>query len=243
MNATYLGADVPIPGTSTSDVDLPYFRSFFASHFDRELEDQGLSLAQVLTNMRLLNDGSLTVAGALLFATDPTPLLPAFQIKAVSYPGNEIHVSEYIESVDIRGRIDAQFAQALSFILRHLRREQRGQGVNSEGKLEIPPIVFEELLANAIIHRDYFISAPIRIFVFDNRIEIISPGHLPNNLTVENIRSGNSNMRNPILASYATRVLPYRGLGSGIVRVLKEYPEVDFEDDRDGNLFKAIVLR
>jgi len=44
------------------------------------------------------------------------------------------------------------------------------------------------LLVNALVHRDYLVSAPIRIFVFDDRIEIISPGHLPNNLTVEKIR-------------------------------------------------------
>jgi predicted HTH transcriptional regulator len=49
---------------------------------------------------------------------------------------------------------------------------------------EISPVVFEELLVNALMHRDYLISAPIRLFIFDNRIEIISPGHLPNNLTV-----------------------------------------------------------
>jgi ATP-dependent DNA helicase RecG len=207
------------------------------------LEEQGLSLAQVLSNMRLLNTGLLTVSGALLFATDPTPLVPAFHIKAVCYPGTDIHASQYADSADIYGRIDSQFEQAISFVLRNLRREQRKQGVNSEGILEVPRIVFEELLANAIIHRDFFVSAPIRIFMFDDRIEIISPGHLPNNLTVANIRSGNSNMRNPSLASYATKVLPYRGLGNGIVRAIKEYPEIEFIDDRDGNRFLAIVRR
>jgi ATP-dependent DNA helicase RecG len=103
--------------------------------------------------------------------------------------------------------------------------------------------VLEELIANALIHRDYFISAPIRIFIFNNRVEIISPGHLPNNLTIENIKSGNSNIRNPILASFATKLLPYRGLGSGIRRALKAYPNIDFIDDRDNNLFKAIITK
>src|SRR5450755_765722 len=102
----------------------------------------------------------------------------------------------------------------MGFVVRHLRRGQAEQGLNSLGELEIPRIVLEELLANAFIHRDYFVSAPIRIFIFDDRIEIISPGHLPNNLTVANIRSGNSNIRNPILTSYATWALPYRGLGT-----------------------------
>jgi ATP-dependent DNA helicase RecG len=237
------GDDIPIPGTSASDIDVEYFRQFFTKRFGMDLDEQSLSLAQVLTNMRLLNTGLLTVSGALLFATDPTPLVPAFHIKAVCYPGTDIHASQYADSADIYGRIDAQFQQAMSFILRNLRREQREQGVNSEGVLEIPRIVFEELVANAIIHRDFFVTAPIRIFIFDDRIEIISPGHLPNNLTIANIRSGNSNIRNPILASYATKVLPYRGLGNGIVRAIKEYPHIDLIDDRDSNRFVAIVPR
>ncbi|MFN5196364.1 MAG: RNA-binding domain-containing protein [Planctomyces sp.] len=237
------GDDIPVPGTSVSDIDVEYFRQFFTKRFGMDLEEQGLSLAQVLTNMRLLSTGLLTVSGALLFATDPTPLVPAFHIKAVCYPGTDIHASQYADSADIYGRIDSQFEQAMSFVLRNLRREQRDQGVNSEGILEVPRIVFEELLANAIIHRDFFVSAPIRIFMFDDRVEIISPGHLPNNLTVANIRSGNSNMRNPILASYATKVLPYRGLGNGIVRAIKEYPKIDLIDDRDGNRFVVIVRR
>jgi ATP-dependent DNA helicase RecG len=161
----------------------------------------------------------------------------------VCYPGNDIHPSTYIDSEDILGRIQTQFEKSLSFVLRNLRREQMGQGVNSTGEAEIPRIVLEELLANALIHRDYFVSAPIRIFVFGDRVEIISPGHLPNNLTLANIRSGNSNIRNPILTSYATKVIPYRGLGTGILRAVKAYPDIEFVDDRDGNLFKAIISR
>ena len=135
-------------------------------------------------------------------------------------PGNDIHATTYMDSEDIFGRIQTQFEESLSFVLRNLRRQQNGKGVNTTGKVEIPKFVLEELLTNALIHRDYFVSAPIRTFIFDERVEIISPDFLPNNLTVANIRSGNSNIRNPILTSYATTVLPYRGLGTGILRAL-----------------------
>jgi ATP-dependent DNA helicase RecG len=111
------------------------------------------------------------------------------------------------------------------------------------GNLEISRIALEEIFANALVHRDYFISAPIRVFIFDDRVEIISPGHLPNNLTIENIKAGNSNLRNPVLASFSNKILPYRGLGSGIIRALQQYPAIDFVDDREGNLFKAIFKR
>ena len=98
-------------------------------------------------------------------------------------------------------------------------------------------------MANALIHRDYFISAPVRIFLYRDRIEIISPGHLPNFLTVENIKAGNSNIRNPILASFATKLLLYRRLGSGIRRALKAYPDIDFIDDKEGNTFTVVIRR
>jgi ATP-dependent DNA helicase RecG len=237
------GDDIPVPGTSAADIDLEVFHGFFRSRYEQELDEQNLSLAQVLSNMRLLTDERLTVTGVLLFARNPAALLPAFHVKAVSYPGTDIHETTYLENADITGRIDRQFEGALSFIFRHLRRGQAGQDINSLGELEIPRITLEELLANALIHRDYFVSAPIRIFVFDDRIEIISPGNLPNNLTVANIRSGTSNMRNPILSSIATHVLPYRGLGTGILRAVRAYPHIDFEDDRDRNEFRVILRR
>jgi ATP-dependent DNA helicase RecG len=237
------GDDVLVPGTSLSDIDLDYFRRFFRSRYEQDLEEQGQSLGRVLSNMRLLTDGSLTVSGVLLFAKNPEVFLPVFHVKAVCYPGNDIHATAYLDSSDILGRLQTQFEESLSFVLRNLRREQTGQGVNTTGSVEIPRIVLEELLANALIHRDYFVSAPTRLFVFDDRVEIISPGHLPNNLTVANILSGNSNIRNPVLTSFATKLLPYRGLGTGILRALRAHPAIDFEDDEEGNLFRAVIRR
>jgi ATP-dependent DNA helicase RecG len=95
-----------------------------------------------------------------------------------------------------------------------------------------------------LVHRDYLVSAPIRLFIFDNRIEIISPGHLPNNLTIERIRAGISNIRNPILISFVAKgLLPYHGLGSGVKRALDAWPDIDFTDDREGCLFTVTVHR
>jgi ATP-dependent DNA helicase RecG len=95
-----------------------------------------------------------------------------------------------------------------------------------------------------LIHRDYFVSAPVRIFVFDDRIEIISPGSLPDHLTVEKIQAGNSIQRNPILTSFIAKgLLPYRGLGIGVRRALEEWPRIKFIDDRDRCLFTSIVER
>ena len=79
--------------------------------------------------------------------------------------------------------------------------------------------------------------------IFDDRIELVSPGALPNNLTVEHIRNGVSNMRNPLIASFATKELPYRGIGTGIRRALAGVPELGLESDHDRNLFTARIPR
>jgi ATP-dependent DNA helicase RecG len=196
-----------------------------------------------MENMNLAKNGQLNICGTLLFATRPQVRLPVFIVKAVAFPGVDIEDEHYIDSQDINGKLSDVFQKVLNFILANVRHIQKEQGINSVGEPEIPRIVFEELIANALIHRDYFVSSPIKVLVFIDRVEIISPGHLPNNLTIENIKMGNSNVRNPVLASFAPKVLPYRGLGSGIKRAIKAYPDIDFIDDRDGNNFKAIIRR
>ena len=235
------GDEVPANGISVADMDHPYFIDFFQKEYDETLDEQESSLPQLLQNMNLCRDSVMNVAGALLFAKRPQFRLPNFIVKAVCYPGNAIDEDHYLDSRDITGKIADIFQQTISFINTNIRHSQGSKTVNSPGTPGIPRVVLEELMANALIHRDYFISAPIRVFVFSDGIEILSPGHLPNNLTIENIKSGNSNIRNAILASFATKILPYRGLGNGIRRALKAYPDIEFIDDKDGNLFRVII--
>jgi len=235
--------ETPVAGLSAGDVDMPYFEGFFEQQFGEALAQHNQPLPQLLSNMNLMNQGQLNVAGSLLFARAPQYALPAFIVKAVAFVGTQIEDERYIDSRDITGKLADVFQQTLGFIIANTRAAQGEQGFNSPGLPEIPRIVWEELVANALIHRDYFISAPVRVLVFADRVEIISPGHLPNNLTIENIKAGNSNMRNPILASFAAKLLPYRGLGSGLLRVIRAWPQIELIDDRAGNLFKAIVAR
>jgi len=238
------GDEIPVSGLTVSDIDLDYFRRFYQDYFGESLDQSRESISSVLRNMNLATEeGSLNIAGALLFAKDPRYRLPAFMVKAVAFPGDNIEDTDYLDSRDISGKIGDVFQQVIGFISNNTKRLQGGQGFNSIGEWEIPRDALEELVANALIHRDFFISAPVRVLVFRNRIEIISPGHLPNNLTIENIKYGNSNIRNPILATFATRILPYRGLGSGIRRALQSYPDIEFKDDRDGNLFVVTIRR
>lgn len=237
------GDEIPAKGLGIKELDREYFDAFLQKHFNTSLAELDIPLETLLENMNLMKDGVFNVAGALLFTRNPSFNLPLFIVKAVAFPGTDTNTQTYLDSQDMSGKMLNVFRDSLSFVTRNLHHLQAGQSVNSTGELEIPPIVFEELIANALIHRDYFVSSTIRLLIFRDRIEIISPGHLPNNLTVEKIKLGNSNIRNPILVSFASRILPYRGLGSGIMRALAAYPDITFVDDRENNLFKAIIKR
>ncbi|CAC9546203.1 ATP-dependent DNA helicase [uncultured Gammaproteobacteria bacterium] len=235
------GDEVSTSTMTMADLDNRSFSDFYEKQYKEKLEDQALPLKQLLDNLNLSKDGILNIAGALLFGKNVALKLPAFIIKCVTYPNTKIDEDNYIDSQDMTGVLKNVFDDTLGFVLRNIKRKQQGQGVNSLGRLAIPKIVFEELIVNALIHRDYSISAPVKVFIFSDRVEIISPGHLPNNLTIENIKQGNSNIRNPILASFATKILPYRGLGSGIRRAIEAYKCIEFFEDRDGNSLKVVI--
>ena len=227
------------------DLDKLRFRDYLRDVYKQDYPDSPADLVRLLQNLNLATEtGVLNLAGLLLFAEQPERFTPQFMFKAIRFPGNSIHASEFLDSEDFAGPLRKVFDGAMAFVLRNLHKVQAGRGVNAPGVPEIPPVVFEELLVNALVHRDYLVGAPIRLFIFDNRIEIISPGHLPENLTVEKIRTGNSNIRNPILVSHVAKgILPYRGLASGIQRALEAWPKIEFTEDREGCLFTATIHR
>ena len=115
--------------------------------------------------------------------------------------------------------------------------------VNSVGILEIPEVVLEELLQNALVHFDLLNHAAIRLLIFNDRIEIINPGCLYGGLTVDDIKLGVSRQRNPLMAGFAAKTMIYRGLGSGIVRAMREDNHIDFDNEVSANQFKVTIWR
>jgi predicted HTH transcriptional regulator len=87
------------------------------------------------------------------------------------------------------------------------------------------------------------IEAPLRVFIFDNRIEIHSPGLLPEGVSMESIKHGASVPRNKLLFNHGINLLPYTGAGSGITRALKFTPDIKFVNDETLNEFVVTVER
>jgi len=229
-----------VPNTSISDIDKYRIQDFF----EKIGEDVEECQTEVLyKNLNILNDNRLTLGGLLFFSRNPQRFRPAFCIKAVSFFGNDIANSDYRDSEDIIGTIPEMFEKGMSFFSRNLHHTQQGQNFNSEGILEISKIALEEILQNALTHRDYTKNSPIRLFIFDDRIELISPGSLPNSLTIENIKMGNAVVRNNLIVSFSSKMMKYKGLGSGIRRALKEEPKLQLIDDKDGEQFIVKIER
>ena len=118
-----------------------------------------------------------------------------------------------------------------------------GEEFNSMGKLEIPYTSLVEFTVNSLVHRSLNMKAPVRIFIFDNRVEIHSPGALPNGLTIDDIKAGTSMPRNMFLFNNAIYLLPYTGVGSGITRALDEDVNVTFMNNDKAQEFVITVWR
>ena len=244
QNAHLLHADeLPVHGMSIDDFDIPYFNNYFLKRYGHLPDNENRSLPRLLENMGLMSGESLTVCGALLFAKEPCYKIPGFIVKAGAFDAYDLSTNNYQDSRNIEGKLENVYKQTVRFIVSCLRHVQGDQDFNSIGIPEIPYETIGELVSNSLIHRDYFVSAPVRVFIFRDRVEMYSPGHLPNNLTVEKIMLGVSNTRNQLLASHANHIIPYRGYGSGILKALANYPDIDFFDDRERNQFKVVIKR
>ena len=233
----------PIPFTSEKDVNGSILDEFIRKEYGREKESFGVPYTELLQNLNILRGDKITLAGLLFFGKNPQQFRPTFMIKAVSFFGNNIAGVNYRDSKDITGTLPELFEKGMSFLKANLHSVQAGQGFNSIGQLEISEIALEELLQNALVHRDYTRNAPVRLLIFDNRVEIISPGCLPDGLTVESIKLGTAVVRNPFIASFCAKIMPYRGLGSGIIRALKEEPDLEFMNDPERMQFTSVIGR
>jgi predicted HTH transcriptional regulator len=231
-----------VPNTSAKEVNTFEVRRYISAIQPDAKEDLVID-ERLLTNLNVLKNGCLTLGGSLFFSYNPQKQRPAFCIKAVSFFGNSIGGSSYRNSWDIEGTIPEMYRQAMTFFTSNLYSLQNGQDFNSVGILEISKTALEELLQNAIVHRDYSKNAPIRIMIFDNRVEIISPGALPNTLTVENIKLGNAVVRNNLIVSYCSKLMKYRGFGSGITRALELQPDIELVNDVEGEQFIVRIPR
>lgn len=122
---------------------------------------------------------------------------------------------------ELEGVLEEQITGAQSFLDLHLRTGASIRGFRREDRPEIPAEVLREAVVNAVAHRDYSLRGQVRLFVFADRVEIISPGSLPNTVTLDNIRFGIHVERNPILVTFLAKMGLLSQVGTGIPRMIR----------------------
>lgn len=234
-----------VNGTTFDDLDRYAIDDYLQKIYATTLDGFGGKAEQVLKNIHVLNhNGVPTLAGYLFFGKHPEYNCPTCMVKAVSFFGNDLAGTQYRDTKEILGNMPQLYDKSMAFLKANLHNvQEEGASFNTVGKLEIAEEVLEEVVQNALVHRDLLRSAPIRILIFDNRVEIISPGALAGGLTEEDIRNGKTYQRNPYMATFATNALHYKGIGSGIVRILAEYPDIQLDNDDSAKEFKVTVWR
>ena len=141
-----------------------------------------------------------TVGGVLLGTEDPAAWLPNAYIQAVCYDGEAMDGNRQLDAQDITGPLDEQIRQAVRFVVRNSRVAARKGPARTEVPQFSERAVFEAIV-NAVVHRDYAVSGShIRLFVFNNRLELYSPGGLCNSMTTYDLRTSQFT-RNELIAS------------------------------------------
>ncbi len=253
---------------TVNDLDATTIKQFLGNRFDRVLEKKGLTgdafneasldmicsaiakghdCEKILRNLRFIRpDGSLTVAAMLLFGKYTQRWLPMMTAKCICFAGNSVGSKVFRDKVndaDMEGNLLHQYETIMDFFTRNLHNVQVEDEFNSMGKLEIPYTSLVEFTVNSLVHRSLNMKAPVRIFIFDNRVEIHSPGALPNGLTIDDIKAGTSMPRNMFLFNNAIYLLPYTGVGSGITRALDEDINVTFMNNDKAQEFVITAWR
>jgi len=211
--------ETPLLRLSLDDIDLSYFEYFLRETGQSSLIENG-DRERLLANWSLVVNEHPTVAGILLFGRDPQRHLPYAQINAARFPGTDSSFDP-LDRKDLTGRLLEVIDQAERFLYLHLPVPHEIRGFEPEPKPELPKEALREAIVNAVAHRDYTIRGPIRLFIFDDRIEIHTPGRPPNSVDAEAMRAGAHVVRNPwIYARLSDAGLVTRA-GTGIRRIIR----------------------
>lgn len=205
----------------------------------------------VLENLGIIShfDGEYkpTIGGYLIFAKEiPKNKNPfdRYSVRCIRYAGSDPS-SEIIDSVDISGTLDIQIDEAYKFILKNISKLAVIVGTKRVERYEYPEAAIRELVANAIIHRDYkIIETYTQIRIFNDRIEIANPGSLPPGVTIDNLKEAQFS-RNSMIAARLKDMKYLEEYGRGIDIVIRKMSEWQLPTPlfrNSVNSFEAILL-
>lgn len=249
----------PVSGSSLVDLDHRRLYDYFKRVRNQEVPHRGdtegwyMLLLNTETMTKENEARSSTVAGLLLFGINPNRFLPQAGIDAVAYPGR---IKDYTakERATLRGPMTPLFSskeivesglveQAIEFVRRNTKvKGYLEEGTRRKERWSYPEEAVREAVVNALVHRDYLLSGTnVELSIYEDRLEIISPGRLPNGITPSRMRAGCRSARNQLLKDVMRDYgyLEHMGMGvpHKIIKGMLEHNGTDPDLFEDNELF------
>jgi len=197
-----------------------------------------------LINWKILkqSEGQLLATNAYALLT--SDYFPFSKTQCAVFKGTDRAV--FLDKREFTGPIYTQIEEAVDFVLRNIRLGATIDGLVRKEKYELPPEAIREMIINAHCHRNLLDESCIQVAVYDDRLEVTSPGGLYNGLTYEEVMNGHSKIRNKAIANIFSQMGLVEAWGSGVKRILnaaKEYglPEPKFQEF--DNMFRVELFR
>lgn len=253
---------MPVHGSSLADLDQRRLEEYFLNVLGEDAVDDW---PRTLLNRELLiaDDWRPEVrccsyAAYVLFAREPRLRMPQAGLRLLVFPGIEMDYDANLDEVldlpfvGLQERRERQFVEqslpnrVLSYLQPHLSRE-RLEGMRRHRHWDYPPEVIRELLVNAFAHRDWTRPGDVQLTVFADRLEVHSPGALPNGVTVEKAKEGLRVPRNPNLVNILRDYdfMEHRGMGirRKVIPLTRAHNGTEPEFDATDDYFKVILRR
>ncbi len=203
-----------IPGLNSEAIDFRAASELLAPY--RQLTSRSLSTLRIAAEHQ--GRQVPTIGGLLLFGKDRLSRFPDAWIQAGRFAG--VNRARVLDSTEIRSYLPLAAEEAVAFARKHLTHESIIEGVRRVDRWSVPLVAVREAVINAVVHADYAQQgAPIRLALFDDRIEIENPGLLPFGLTIEDIIQGVSKLRNRVIGRVFHELHLIEQWGSGIQRM------------------------
>lgn len=160
-----------------------------------------------------------TIAGTLAFCDAAHLYMPEAVVHCTRFRG--VEGREIIQTEEIQGCLEKQIDNSFELVKSWLMRDYKLTGTKLQGKLIVPEIALREVIVNALLHRKYWIPGAVKIALYDNRLEVFSPGNFPGLVALNNLGDGTTYLRNPHLVRIARRFGIIEKLGTGIKLILE----------------------
>ncbi len=240
---------VPVYDLQWSDIDLSGFISAFKALTGKDFDNIRMENLGLMIRER---DRSLPSHAAILLSDSEVrkKILPFAKVECARFKGTTMNV--FLDQATIDLPVHQAPEACMAFIKRNIALSATIGEIYRQDRWEYPLTAIREAVINALVHRDYSqIGSDIKIAIYDDMLEITSPGPLPDTLTIEELQTGRSVIRNRILARIFKEMGFIEAWGSGIPKIRKmieDYPEIDLDFVEAGYTFqvrfkkKTIVL-